>query len=122
LATIFTSPQLSHLEENRELVAAESPDDVRAACRIAQAVRDGDEHGVVGGVTMGVVHRLEAVEMEVKHHNVSIVATSRTRNCRTSSPSLECAISATSTCCSAPSTRVHVAGRSPPVLSNSRRP
>src|SRR5215213_569093 len=60
-------------EHGRELVAAESGDAVGRAQGLLQALPDGLEHPVADLVTEVVVHRLEAIEVEVQHREVRLM-------------------------------------------------
>ena len=52
------------LEEDDELVAADAPDGVALAYGIEQPVRGGPEELVPGCMAQGIVHVLEAVDVE----------------------------------------------------------
>ena len=60
--------------QDRELVAAEAGDGVLGADGGAQRVGAGDQAAVAGGVPVGVVDRLEAVEVDDHDDGVEIMA------------------------------------------------
>ena len=62
------------LAQDRELVAAEARDRLVPAQRVAQALGDGDDQLVAGGVAEAVVDDLEAVEVEEQHGDVAAAA------------------------------------------------
>ena len=52
------------LGDDEELVGAEARHGVRRSCRDEEAVSDGLQHDIPGGVTDGVVDGFEAVNVE----------------------------------------------------------
>src|SRR3569832_2381860 len=64
-------------EDRDELVASLPADQVAAAHRAAQPARHFLEHLVAGSVAVGVVDRLEAVQVEKQHGGLAIVAPGR---------------------------------------------
>ena len=62
------------VEEHRELVATQAGGGVGGADRLVQPLREHLEQQVAGLVAVGVVHRLEAVEVEVEHRRPLAVA------------------------------------------------
>ncbi len=55
------------VEENNELIATNPGGHVACSQRGLKAGRQIDEHSITGGVTQGVVHGLEAVDIEEQH-------------------------------------------------------
>ena len=55
------------LAEDDELVPGETGEGIRGAEQVAQPVGHGHQQVVAHGVPMGVVNRLEAVEIQEKH-------------------------------------------------------
>ena len=51
-------------QDDRELVSADAADDIGAAEVAVQRPRDRDERPIAGGMTVGVVHRLEVVDVD----------------------------------------------------------
>ena len=72
-ATNSTSPRSVHaVEEDRELVAAKTGEDVTSAQARRKLVRDGREELVADQVTEAVVDQLEAIDVN-EQHRVAIV-------------------------------------------------
>ena len=66
--------RLDVLAQHRELVAAEPGGGVAGAQQGGEPVRELDQHGVTGGMAEPVVHRREAVEVEIEQMARSGVA------------------------------------------------
>ena len=62
-------------QQDAELVAAEAADGVGVAHRLLEQPGNLAQHAVAGGVATLVVHRLEAVEVEVAEHAAVAIAT-----------------------------------------------
>ena len=66
--------RLDVLAQHRELVAAEPGGGVARAQQGGEPMRELDQYGVTGGMAEPVVHRLEAVEVEIEQMARSRVA------------------------------------------------
>ncbi len=65
------------LEQDRELVTAQSGDDVASAHAFLQPPRHRDQHLVAHVVAHRVVHQLEVIEVEEQHREDAVVVTPR---------------------------------------------
>jgi len=60
--------------DDRELVAAQTPDELFAPQRAAQALRDFSQNLVAGTMTDGIVDRLESVDVDKQHRDADAQA------------------------------------------------
>ena len=65
---------LGHRQDHQELVAAQAADHVERAALLAEDAGDLDEQTVARGVPHGVVHHLEAVQVQQQDARVQLVA------------------------------------------------
>jgi hypothetical protein len=72
-ATNRRRPAVDAVEENRELVAAQTRQHVAGAQARGELVRDGREQLIANEVAEAVVHQLEAIDVD-EEHRVAVVA------------------------------------------------
>ncbi len=61
-------------QQHPELVAAEARHGIAVTHRIAQHLRHFPQHAVAGEMAAGVIHHLEAVEIEITQHVLAVAA------------------------------------------------